>query len=436
MLVLLGFAALAGILTVLSPCILPVVPLLVGTTGAADRARAAGVIVGFAAAFVAVTVLFASALAAAGLTTDALRPASALILAAFGATLGDPRAGPVAGGRLAGSGPVASIEPARRRPDGPDRRPGPGGRDRPRLGSVRGAADGGHHRGGRHLRPTAQAALVALAYAAGAAVPLVIVGRAGARALHLAGRPERRARAARAFGVLTVAGALLVATGLDIPVESAVAGVLPAGWSNALAGVGSGITDGSPASPSAGSVTVRPGGTNPLATDSSDGRPLPSPLASSLPAEVTLSQLGQAPELTGITAWINSPPLTMAGLRGKVVIVHFWTFACVNCRDVQPYVKAWYQRYASAGLVVIGVHTPELSFERDLSNVRDAVASDGVTFPVAFDPAFATWNAYGNRYWPAFYFVDRRGQIRHVYFGEGDYAGSEQVIRELLAEPG
>ena len=147
-----------------------------------------------------------------------------------------------------------------------------------------------------------------------------------------------------------------------------------------------------------------------------------------------LDDRGLAPELRGITAWINSPPLTLASLRGKVVLVHFWTFDCVNCIHVQPYVKAWYARYAAAGLVVVGVHTPELSFERDLGNVRNAVTSDGVTFPVAFDPAFATWNAYANQYWPAFYFIDRSGHIRHVYFGEGDYSGSEQVIRELLSQ--
>ena len=157
---------------------------------------------------------------------------------------------------------------------------------------------------------------------------------------------------------------------------------------------------------------------------------------SATPAPVALDDLGPAPELTGITAWINSTPLTMASLRGKVVLVHFWTFDCINCLHVQPYVKAWASRYASAGLVVIGVHTPELSFERDLANVRQAVTQDGVAFPVAFDPAFATWNAYHNLYWPAFYFVDRAGDIRHEHFGEGDYAGSEQVIRELLAEPG
>ena len=149
---------------------------------------------------------------------------------------------------------------------------------------------------------------------------------------------------------------------------------------------------------------------------------------------MTLENLGPAPDFAGITAWINSDPLTIASLRGKVVLVEFWTFECINCIHVQPYVKAWYDRYASAGLVIVGVHSPELSFERDIGNVRTAVTQDGLHFPIAFDPSFATWNAYRNSYWPAFYFVDRSGQIRHTHFGEGDYAGSEQVLRELLGQ--
>ena len=172
--------------------------------------------------------------------------------------------------------------------------------------------------------------------------------------------------------------------------------------------------------------------------DASGGAPssaqLPTPVAGSLPTNVALEDLGSAPELTGIDAWINSDPMTISSLRGKVVLVEFWTFGCINCQHVQPYVKAWYDRYISAGLVVIGVHTPELSFERDLGNVRDAVAKADIRFPVAFDPAFATWNAYRNSYWPAFFFVDRSGRIRHTHVGEGDYDGSEQVIRELLSE--
>ncbi len=147
-----------------------------------------------------------------------------------------------------------------------------------------------------------------------------------------------------------------------------------------------------------------------------------------------LPDLGAAPEVRGITEWINSAPLTLRELRGSVVLVHFWTFDCVNCQNVQPYVKAWYARYRDQGFTVIGVHTPELDIERDIANVRDAVARKGVTFPVAFDPAYATWNAYGNRYWPAFYFVDKRGRIRHAQFGEGEYEQAERVIQELIEE--
>lgn len=149
----------------------------------------------------------------------------------------------------------------------------------------------------------------------------------------------------------------------------------------------------------------------------------------------SLPDLGRAPDLVGISAWLNSEPLTLAGLRGNVVLVEFWTFACGNCQNVQPVVKHWHDRYAADGLVVLGVHTPELAFERDVANIRTAIARGGLEYPVAVDPDFRTWDAYGNRYWPAFYFIDRQGHVRHTRFGEGDYQRSEAVLRELLGEP-
>lgn len=148
----------------------------------------------------------------------------------------------------------------------------------------------------------------------------------------------------------------------------------------------------------------------------------------------TLPDFGPAPELTGITDWINTEPTTLAEQRGKVVLVHFWTFGCSNCVNVRPHVKAWYERYRDRGFEIVGVHTPELAFERDVDNVRRAVADAGITFPVAVDPDFRTWDAYGNRYWPAFYFVDRAGHVRHAQFGEGRYDVAERVIETLLAE--
>ena len=145
---------------------------------------------------------------------------------------------------------------------------------------------------------------------------------------------------------------------------------------------------------------------------------------------------GQLPAFTGATTWINSPPLTPQQLRGKVVVVDFWTYSCINCLRALPYVRAWAEKYKDQGLVVIGVHTPEFAFEKSEANVRDAVRRLGVDYPVAMDNDFAIWRAFKNQYWPAHYFIDAQGRIRHHHFGEGDYEGSERVIQQLLKEAG
>ena len=141
------------------------------------------------------------------------------------------------------------------------------------------------------------------------------------------------------------------------------------------------------------------------------------------------------PRVHKISTWINSAPLTLAALRGKVVLVDFWTFGCINCQRTLPYLKEWYAKFHSHGFEIVGVHTPELSFERSTPNVRKAVARLGITYPVAIDPAFATWNAYENQYWPAEYFIDKKGRIRHYVAGEGGYQNSPKVIEALLDEP-
>jgi thiol-disulfide isomerase/thioredoxin len=133
---------------------------------------------------------------------------------------------------------------------------------------------------------------------------------------------------------------------------------------------------------------------------------------------------------------VNSPPLTPQALRGKVVLVVFWTFNCYNCLNALPHVRAWAEKYRDHGLVVVGVHTPELPFERDVGNVRNAVARLKIDYPVAIDNANAIWRAFGNEYWPAAYFVDAEGRIRHHHFGEHDYENSERVIQQLLEEAG
>ena len=140
-----------------------------------------------------------------------------------------------------------------------------------------------------------------------------------------------------------------------------------------------------------------------------------------------------APEFTGISRWLNAPPQTMAGLRGKVVLVEFWTYSCINCIHVLPHVRQWHERYREQGLVVIGVHTPEYDEERSTDNVRRAIERFGIAYPVAQDNGYETWNAWGNRFWPALYLVDRDGRIVHRHYGEGGYEATEQRIRELLA---
>jgi len=145
---------------------------------------------------------------------------------------------------------------------------------------------------------------------------------------------------------------------------------------------------------------------------------------------------GDMPSFDGATTWLNSPPLTAKGLRGKVVLVDFWTYTCINWLRTLPYVRAWAEKYKDQGLVVIGVHTPEFEFERDLDNVRRAVKEMNVGYPVAVDSRYAIWRAFDNNYWPALYFIDARGRIRHHHFGEGEYAHSELVIQQLLAEAG
>lgn len=157
---------------------------------------------------------------------------------------------------------------------------------------------------------------------------------------------------------------------------------------------------------------------------------IPIVLAAKLPVE------GPMPSLKGANAWVNSQPLNTADLRGKVVLVDFWTYTCINWRRTMPYLRAWAEKYKDNGLVIVGVHTPEFSFEKDLDNVRRAAKEQRVEYPIAVDNDFSIWNAFNNRYWPALYFIDAQGHLRHHQFGEGDYDRLERVIQQLLTEAG
>jgi thiol-disulfide isomerase/thioredoxin len=145
---------------------------------------------------------------------------------------------------------------------------------------------------------------------------------------------------------------------------------------------------------------------------------------------------GALPEFKGIAAWLNTEPLTAEALLGKVVLIDFWTYSCINCIRTLPHVAAWHERYKDKGLVIVGIHSPEFPFEQELANVRSQVKARGIGYPVALDNDYAMWRAFGNRYWPSHYFVDTKGRIRYHHFGEGGYARSEAVIRALLTEAG
>jgi len=137
-----------------------------------------------------------------------------------------------------------------------------------------------------------------------------------------------------------------------------------------------------------------------------------------------------------VVDWENSPPLTLASLRGKVVLVDFWTYSCINCQRTIPFLRQWWDKYKSDGFVIVGVHSPEFDFEKNIDNIRRAIKDYGVAWPVAVDSNMATWNAYRNEYWPAEYLIDKSGKIRHTHFGEGDYDVTERAIQALLAEGG
>jgi thiol-disulfide isomerase/thioredoxin len=159
----------------------------------------------------------------------------------------------------------------------------------------------------------------------------------------------------------------------------------------------------------------------------------PAPVAADATETAAAPSGGQSlPEFQGITQWLNSDPLTVADLQGSVVLVQFWTFACINCQRTLPYIVQWHERYAAKGLKVVGIHTPEFAFERDVNNIKQALKKHNITYPVPVDSGFQTWKAYRNEYWPHLFLADRQGVLRYDHIGEGAYETTEQTIRQLL----
>jgi cytochrome c biogenesis protein CcdA/thiol-disulfide isomerase/thioredoxin len=257
------------------------------------------------------------------------------------------------------------------------------------------------------------AVILTAAFAVGTAVPLLAIALAGGQLTGRIGAIRRRAPLVRQAG-----GALLIVVAVAIA-------------ANAFTGLQRDVPGYSEALQGSGNIRNQLNGITGARHTS----------LTSCHSSPALVNCGPAPNFTGITAWLNTPggrPLSLTQLRGKVVLVDFWTYSCINCQRTLPHVEAWYRSYAKDGFVVVGVHTPEFAFEHVVSNVRSQAAALGVRYPVAVDDNYDTWNAYNNEYWPADYLIDAHGNVRHVNFGEGDYSTTEQLIRQLLqsAHPG
>jgi thiol-disulfide isomerase/thioredoxin len=198
------------------------------------------------------------------------------------------------------------------------------------------------------------------------------------------------------------------------------------------------LVNGAQKSPGQVKSTTKPGSKS---ASKSDGKPEKRPSRNAVKKPVTelvkynVSAPYVAPELRELQNWVNSKPLTLASLRGKVVLINFWTFQCINCQRTLPYVNEYYKTFHDQGFEVLGIHAPEFDSERDAANVAKAVKREGITFPVAQDNDFKTWLAYQNRFWPAFYFIDKKGVVRHTHFGEGRYDQNAKIIAQLLVEP-
>jgi cytochrome c biogenesis protein CcdA/thiol-disulfide isomerase/thioredoxin len=395
MLVLIWIGLAAGFITAISPCVLPVLPIVFAGGATGGRRKPFAIVGGLIASFSAFTLFGVWLLRQLGLPQDILRDVAIGLLFLVAATLLYPRleelvqrpllgltrrpGGELGGGFLLGASLGLVFVPCAG----------------PVLAAITVV--------GATQNVGARSIVLTLAYAIGAAVPMLLVaffGRAGMKAL----RPHAHS-IRQVLGVVVGLTALAIAFNVDRRFQTAIPGYTEA-LQKKVEQNGRAQSE----------LRKLRGNTREQASSSS------------------LEDFGPAPEVKGLSRWINSEPLTLKKLRGKVVLVDFWTYSCINCLRTLPHVKAWYRAYRARGLVVLGVHTPEFAFEHVPSNVEGAVHRLGIEYPVALDNDYGTWNAFQNQYWPAKYLIDRRGHLRYYHFGEGEYDTTEARIRSLLGE--
>jgi cytochrome c biogenesis protein CcdA/thiol-disulfide isomerase/thioredoxin len=428
MLVLLPFAFLSGLVTILSPCILPVLPVVLsGSVG--GKSRPFGVITGFVVSFSIFTLILSSIVQALNIPPDALRVAAVVLILLFGLVMLVPRlrdgfeklasrlakvggtqkqSKGFAGGLLIGASLGLVWTPC----------------VGPIMASVISLAitqsvDGG-------------SVIIILVYSLGTAIPMLAIMLGGRTLLKRVPALSRNtAKIQRVFGVLMILVAVTIAFGWDRSFQSAILRIFP--------NYGTGLTAFENTDSVQGAIQARAESVAGFEAQDGSYRLV----LDATPTKGNLADYGPAPEIVTKGEWFNIDGLgdagadgivTMDELKGKVVLLDFWTYSCVNCVRTIPHLRAWYDAYRDDGFVIIGVHTPEFAFERKPENVRKAMKELGVNWPVVMDNEYSQWQVYNNRYWPAHYFIDAAGRVRYYHFGEGKYDIAEDVIRALLEE--
>lgn len=420
MILLLAFAFLAGIVTILSPCILPILPIILSTSvDTSGKKRPLGVVLGFIASFTFFTLFLSTIVKLSGVPADTLRFTSIIILVIFGLSLLTPKV------QLLTEQLFSKL--AKFVPTGQTRTGFLGGLIigfsigllwtpcvGPILASVISLAIVGN--------VTSQAVLITLAYSTGTAIPMFIIILSGSTALKKVPWLLRNtARIQKAFGVLMILTAIGIYFNIDRRFQTFFLETFPR--------YGVGLTkfeDNELIKKQLENMNTKPQSQNLI------GKPM----------NVTEDLGPIAPELIPGGVWFNLPSgkqsLTLSELKSenKVVLIDFWTYSCINCQRTFPYLKSWWQKYKDQGLVIIGVHSPEFEFEKNKGNLAAAIDDFQLSYPIVQDNNFATWRAYGNRFWPAKYLIDKNGRIRYQHFGEGKYHQTEMEIQKLLKEVG
>ncbi|MDQ6775955.1 MAG: cytochrome c biogenesis protein DipZ [Actinomycetota bacterium] len=441
MILLMLFALVAGAGTAVTPCVLPVLPALLSASALGGRRRPLGIVLGMAVTFTIAIVALAQLVRGVGLAAGATRTLAVIVLLGFGLVMLVPELGarveaPLS--RLARFGP-------RSRGTGFWSGLGVGAAlgfvCAPCAGPILGAVTSVSASGNTSVGVLA----VAISYTVGLSAVLLLYALGGRRVLARVRRSARGPAVSRGLGAVLLLTAVVMATNLDVRFEEALAKATSNGTSQG-SGLLAFLVDPTRSLENSSAVqnrlaSLRPASRFAVRQHEAASQPLAPVVGVAIPGAQTpsLPNLGPAPEFTDNQQWFNTPgnrPLTLAGLRGHVVLIDFWTYTCINCIRTLPYLKGLYATYHPYGLEIVGVHTPEFTFEQQASNVAQAIQSDGLRYPVVQDNNYGTWNAYQNQYWPADYLIDSSGNVRHTHFGEGDYKQTEAAVRELLHEAG